>query len=74
MLMSRDGGNGKIDFVDITSPTYDSTKHQGITYEQVSIQAAYVNALSKKAQQVSICFLPMGSSEQNMHKRLNPTN
>lgn len=34
MLMSRDGGKGKIDFVDITSPTYDSTKHQGITYEQ----------------------------------------
>jgi len=33
MLMSRDGGQGKIDFVDICSPTYDPAKNGGVTFE-----------------------------------------
>lgn len=34
MLKSRDDGHGRIDFVDITSPTYDPAEYQGITYTE----------------------------------------
>jgi hypothetical protein len=34
-LKSRDAGKGKIDFVDIASPSYTAEGNYGITYEQV---------------------------------------
>ena len=36
MLKSRDGDKGKIDFVDIASPSYKPAEYQGISYEMVS--------------------------------------
>ncbi|CAD7701381.1 unnamed protein product [Ostreobium quekettii] len=33
MLMSRDDGKGKIDFVDICSPSYDAAENGGVTFE-----------------------------------------
>lgn len=32
-MMSRDGGKGKIDFVDICSPSYDPAENGGVTFE-----------------------------------------
>lgn len=34
MLKGKDAGEGKIDFVDISSPSYDPEDNQGITYAQ----------------------------------------
>ncbi|KAF5838291.1 hypothetical protein DUNSADRAFT_3087 [Dunaliella salina] len=33
-LMSRDAGKGKIDFVDIASPSYNPADNMGLSYEQ----------------------------------------
>ena len=35
MLQKRDKDNGKIDFVDISSPDYEPTNNANISYEQV---------------------------------------
>ena len=34
-LRSRDAGKGKVDFVDVASPSYTAEDNYGITYEQV---------------------------------------
>ena len=34
-LRRRDSGKGRIDFVDIASPSYDPDYNAGISYEQV---------------------------------------
>lgn len=36
-LKSRDAGKGKIDFVDISGPSYSPADNQGITFEQVRL-------------------------------------
>ena len=38
LCRSRDSGKGKIDFVDIASPSYKPEENMGLTYEQVTIE------------------------------------
>jgi len=38
MGRSRDAGKGKIDFVDIASPSYKPEDNMGLTYQQVWMQ------------------------------------
>jgi hypothetical protein len=36
-LKGRDAGKGKIDFVDIASPSYSAADNAGVTFEQVGV-------------------------------------